>query len=189
MKKLALVALGVVCGSLAFGQELLTNPGFEANTFSTGTAPTGWTVIESGGISDYFSATTPVYDGAQSLALGAFGTPFEDDSFYQNIATTVGQQYTFSLWMYGDGTPGEVTMTFAGTVLYQTEPTIGSWTQQSFTVTATSTTSQVMIGGDNSPAYNYVDDASFQAVAAPEPASMAALGIGVLALIRRKRRS
>lgn len=186
MKKLAVLAIGMTFATGAFAQELLTNGGFEDNTVITGGAPNGWTVIQSTGISDYFTETNQVHSGNQALALEAFGSPLMDDTFYQDVATTAGSHYTYSIWAYGNSAPQEVTFVFNGTTLFQGATPNGVWTNYTYDVVATGSSSRFQFGGYNVPSGNYVDDASLRA-AVPEPATYAILGVGALALIRRRR--
>jgi len=179
MKKLALVALGVAFGSLAFGQNLLTNPGFETGDY------TGWT-IDSQSIYMAVNTVDP-HSGSYALQIGA--TTADGDQIHQTVADTSGANYVVSFWAVNvDAGSGEdaVHVSYDGNTLYNADPG-GAYAQFSFNVVGTGSDT-VTIAGWNSPSYSYVDDVSM-AAPVPEPASMAALGIGVLALIRRKRRS
>jgi len=107
------------------------------------------------------------------------------DYIYQTVATSNGTQYTLSLWAQNlSASGGDVlTVTWNSAVLYnQAAPT--GWNLLSFNVVGTGSDT-VEIGSFDGPDYHLVDDVSLDIV--PEPASLVALGIGALALIRRRR--
>lgn len=188
MKKLTLVAFAALGASFAFGQELLTNPGWElGNT-------TGWTVAHAGGFSGVAAASTswPAHSGGFALHMGATSATDQTD-IYQDVATTVGQSYTASFWAMDTNTPtstGSMLVTWGGVQIGPTTATSGVYTQYSLTAVATSTTTRFEITGWEAALYVMNDDNSVQAAAVPEPATFAAFGLGALglALARRRRK-
>ncbi len=177
MKKLIFAGLICAFGPAAFAQNLIQNGSFETGD------TTDWTVNS---LSVYSGVNTAqAEDGSYSLQLGAL-TQNADDIF-QMVSDTAGATYTLSFWdidTYQEGSAGDELL-YNGNVLYNADPG-SSWSQHTFTVTGTGS-DKVEIAGWDSPAYMYVDNYSMVA-STPEPASMALLGLGAFALLRRRRR-
>lgn len=186
MKKFTLVAFAALGASFAFGQELLTNPGWELGS------TTGWTVVHAGGFSGVAASSTtwPANTGGFALHMGATSATDQTD-IYQDVATTVGQSYTASFWAREmDTTPtGTMSITWGGVQIGPSSATVGAYTQYSLTAVATSAVTRFEITGWEAVSYVMNDDNSVQA-AVPEPATFAAFGLGALglALARRRRK-
>ncbi len=189
MKKFLLVSLLAVGASSAFAVELVVNGGFEPDA-------TGWTIAHLGSFSGV--TTTPnstnwvPHTGAYCFHMGATSSTDQSDVF-QDIATTVGTTYTVSVWAL-DLNPADATAgfnaTFGGTTFAARGPSLTSaYTQFSANIVATSALTRLEFTGYEATQYIQVDDFSVQAQAVPEPASMAALGLGVVALLRRRRKA
>ena len=113
-------------------------------------------------------------------------------SITQTIATTAGQSYLFSFDVHVDDVSA-FTATFGSTTLLSNAQVPISTppvpTHFSFTVTATSASTAIFFSG-SSDAFATVelDNVSVTPQATPEPATVAALGLGAFAFVRRRRR-
>lgn len=177
----------VVNGS--FEDPLISDNSFLAVTAGSGVL-TGWTV---GGTSiDVLSGPSRFVaaDGNQSVDL--VGTPGPGD-VSQLLATTDGTTYKirFALSRNDEGgsvADKDVDFSFGS----YTENLLGavqnSWTYFERTIVADSSLTELKFSSDASGFFGgLVDDVSVEAV--PEPASMAALTLGAMALITRRRKS
>ncbi|HTQ11577.1 MAG TPA: carbohydrate binding domain-containing protein [Fimbriimonadaceae bacterium] len=186
MKKPFLVAAVLGFATAAFSQNLVLNPGFETGDL------TNWTVAHAGSFSGVW--TNFPHSGTYNAYFGAVSSTDAED-FYQDIATTIGTTYTVSFWAFDEDatdTNENLDVMFAGNTVFNGIPQRGStsssnYAQYSGNFVATSTTSRLEVSGWEQLDYINADD--FSVTAVPEPASMAALGIGVVALIRRRRRA
>ncbi len=145
--------------------NLLTNGSFESTpasgylsvTAGDSTTIPGWTVVtpsvygeSTGSVDVVASPYWNAEDGTNSIDLaGSNGTP---GGLYQDVATTVGTQYSLTYWsaVNGDETPGQthdMAVSIGGQVLPLIEEAgTGrplTWVQHSATITATSTTTRV----------------------------------------------
>lgn len=146
-------------------------------------------------------------DGNWFISFGAFnvggGGPSSEanyDSLSQVLSTVSGQVYNVTYSIYalgGDGTAGDgsgdyFNVTWNGNVVTGSQisdnaTSFGKWIQ--YTVNVTGTGSDTLaLNGYNDTSYVNVDNVSVTAQAVPEPASMAALGIGLIGLVARRRR-
>lgn len=146
-------------------------------------------------------------DGNWYLSLGAFniggGGPVmqaDYDSLSQVLSTISGTTYNLTYYVYalgGDGTAGDgsgdyFNVTWNGNVVNGSQisdnaTSTGGWVKYNFTVVGTGS-DMLALNGYNDTTYVNVDNVSVVAQAVPEPASMAALGIGLIGLVARKRR-
>ena len=175
-----MIATGVV--QTASAQELITNGGFETGTFS------GWSLSGSGSSGVYYNGSNdPTLHNYRSAFIGAPVT------LYQNIATTVGQSYTFGFTNEVD--PGSAidsfSAAFGGQSVFSESTSSQPFIARSFSVTALSTSTQVSFtfSGGNFENFDNVTVTAL-AAAAPEPSTwgMMIVGLGVIGFALRRRR-
>ncbi len=163
--------------------NLLQNGGFESGDFSN------WTYTGLG-----FSTVTTGFasEGIYSAYLGDFSV-LGGGSLTQSFASVVGQSYTFSFDFAGDGdTPSGFDAQFDGnSVLTLTNPAFDlDFVHYSYTVTATSTTTDVKFAFYDDPFFMNLDNVSVVANAsptAPSPAAFIPFVVGGISLLRRRR--
>jgi hypothetical protein len=198
---LATTALLAVAGIQAHAQNIVQNGGFETGDL------TDWTSNHNGNFPWEVDAAASghgvPFDGtffASTACFGAdciTGSPSEQASLSQDLATTIGDSYTLDFWFgtAGNGNPMELQALFGGAVV-EDLVNVGPLAYTEFTISgliATSTTTTLEFLGRQDPLWNELDDVSVTdetLASAPEPASWL-LGFGgmlVLAtLVRQKR--
>jgi len=171
--------------------ESYSGSGFNSNI---GAGLTGWT-ISGGGIDIVTNATWDAADGVTSITLG-WNAPA---TISQTVATTSGQAYDLSFFMaaeiFGGSNLRTMDVLWNGNVVSSPSfaytgqgPTTMGWTQKSVMVTGTgSDLLQFRSTTTNQPQYGPALD-NVRLTAVPEPASMCALGLGVAALLRKRRK-
>ena len=184
---------GSICDGIA--GNLVANCGFETGDF------TSWTI---GGntlnpIDTYYGVDGP---DANSGSYGAYlsqdyldgGTAPVDLS--QTIATTPGGIYSISFWLEQDSAPTlgythAFSATFDGTTMLSLTPTValpgtvGSFTEYTYSETATAGSTALAFSFENDDNYWSFDDVSV--VPTPEPSTylLAGMALGVLLLLKR----
>ncbi len=176
----ALATFGVLAVS-ANAVNIVSNGSFETSDFS------GWTLV--GDPLNNFVDTGFSSDGTFAAWLGEVGGT---GTLSQTIATVVGQAYTFSFDFAGDGdSPSSFAAAFgSNTVLSVVDPAFDlNYNTYSYSVTATSALTNVQFTFQDDAFYVNLDNVQVSAQAVPEPASFVALGMGAVALIRRRRKA
>ncbi|MDB6001061.1 MAG: hypothetical protein JWP52_2760 [Rhizobacter sp.] len=177
------LALGLLAGTAHAADNIVANGGFESGLASW--TPSGF-LLEG---YDY-----GVGDIARSGTSAFYGGGVTDPGFLSQVLTTeVGTRYDVQLWLYSDGfLPNSFQVRAGGALLLNVDDDMqqqfGLLTT-SFVATSMQTTLQFALRND--AGFLRVDDVSVSAMAAavPEPQTYAlmALGLGALALIRRRR--
>lgn len=207
MKRLSIIFLALVGASAHAAGNLVSNGSFELGSDITAT---DWAITPTAGIGTVSFA--PAYGGSGTSPYGDRFVSFNGGDSQPGgtvsqggIATIAGQLYQVS-FAYGQfaGTPGDQTLQVgigdestlsllaAHSYTNMTPSTdFGTiWNRGKFTFVGTGNTVGIGftdLGTVNTYSTDLVlDDVSVQAV--PEPTSMAALGLGALAMLRKRRK-
>lgn len=208
---LTILTLAGIAG--AANANLVLNGGFETNTAGgdmsnmsnalwTATVANSTAYGPSGELDLYTTATfLPLpCEGHWKAALHTKGGTTDVDAFTLDLsgALTPGQSYTLSFCAVSNNDFGvgngeldigvSTSATGFGTWVYNTGVIpIGVWTTYTTTFVAPDASVFLSVSSVGSNhGWNHVDD--FQLDVVPEPASICALGLGALALLRRRRR-
>lgn len=204
------LVFGVAIGALqsSWG-NLVVNGGFEApgpigGTYQAVGGPndtsiTGWKTINTGvewmNPALYSPTWGPAHEGNYCLDLANLSNA-GPNGVRQYVPLTTGWTYEVSFW-YGtvtdQGRSGPVTICFSiddyETDVIATNPTNTiNWTYHSFLYTAPRSVGHLWLftSVDGDDGYAFVDDVQINSVV-PEPATLTALGVGVAAIVRRRR--
>ncbi len=189
-KKFFFVAvLTCTFGCAAFGQNLITNGGFETGDF------TGWTQFGDTSFTGVCADADPTtscsgytpYDGDW---MASFGPISAQGGITQTITTTPGASYLISFYLSnGQRGPDSLDVTFNGVTLVSgTNVGYLHWQLFQFTQVATSNTAALSFAFYQVPDYYDLDDVSVQLVDTPEPASLSLLASAFVAGMALKRR-
>jgi Big-like domain-containing protein len=161
------------------GSNLVANGNFATDSFS------GWTL--GGNYTSTFLGPEIYIDtnaeGGSTYAAG-MGSVDSDGTLSQTIATTAGQTYTLSFWLQNEGsTPNDFTATWNGTsLLALTNAAQSGYTEYTYTVTATGSTSTLEFSAMQDPSQWDLDNVSvIQATAAAPVLTIADPSLSVTA--------
>jgi hypothetical protein len=149
---------------LLVGQSLVQNGGFEAGSFAS------WTQSGNTAYTSVATSSSFVHSGTYGAALGPSGSL---GYLSQTLPTSAGQNYLLSLWLdnpqnSSGATPNQFLVQWNGTTLFnRTNIPYTTWTNLQFIVTATSASTVLQFGFDNTPYYLGLDDISVTPVAVP----------------------
>ena len=136
--------------------NLVANGSFETNSF------TGWTL---GGNDAPLAVGPQIYvnksaeSGTSAAAMGSVGS---DGTLSQTMATTAGQQYTLSFWLQNgaSGTNDFTALWNGQKLLALTNAAQSGYTEYTYTVTATGSTSTLQFAARNDPSHWNLDNIS-----------------------------
>ena len=136
--------------------NLVANGSFETNSF------TGWTL---GGndaplaVGPQIYVNTSAESGTYAAAMGSVGS---DGTLSQTMATTAGQQYTLSFWLQNgaSGTNDFTALWNGQKLLALTNAAQSGYTEYTYTVTATGSTSTLQFAARNDPSHWNLDNIS-----------------------------
>jgi hypothetical protein len=180
------LAAAIAISSAPAHAQLVTNGGFETGDL------TGWTRTAIGTCIDQVNSGS-----ARSGSFGFISSPSNSACVYsQSIATTAGQQYDFSFWVsnLGGGANSLFEAFWNGSSVYAlTNATASAYTQQFFSVTATSATTDInfVIRFDSN--FYMLDDVSVvrstTTTTVPEPSSVTLMVAGLSGIVLMRRRT
>ena len=140
--------------------NLVTNGGFETGDF------TGWTL--GGNYAGQTLITTNSQSGQYAVAMGPAGS---DGTLSQTLHTTAGQQYTLDFWLANMSSgPDDFTVKWNGTTLLAlVNASAQNYTEYTYTVTATGSTSNLEFDFRQDPTQWRLDGISVTPVGTAAP--------------------
>jgi hypothetical protein len=159
--------------------DFVTNGGFESGDF------TGWSTAKATSGSNFGVSTAYSHGGSLYGAFFGGSSVGLYDTISQNLATTAGDSYQVSFWVENLGGAANGFEAFWGTTalvnIVNSAPF--AWTEFTFTVTAVTDSTRLLLGAYQVPMFFGLDDVSVTAVGGvPEPASLSLMVIGLLGL-------
>lgn len=157
--------------------NLLANPGFELGSGSTFT---NWTAFNGGSAFVSGSGSSEVRTGSRSLKVvnpsDNPGAQYKVQLASDQINTTIGTQYTISLWIKATAAGGSMRLSTQPTAQYEGDQAIGTtFSQISWTITAKDTKTTFLIDIGLKANTYLIDDMSVtEVVAASSPGDIAA---------------
>ena len=181
---LALLTLAAL-PQVAQAQNLVLNPGFETGTFAN------WTKTGNTSLSDVISNAATIHTGSFGYRGGQTTTA---GGITQTISTLTGHSYTFSYWLKNSATSFTAQSFDASWNGTSVQSLLNSgamaYTEFSFTVIATGTSTPISFSFRNDPSFWRFDDVSVThlSAAAPEPGTLALLALGIVGGVVARRR-
>lgn len=178
MKKILSIAVGITVATMSQA-NLLSNGGFETGTFA------GWSV-------NGLTLPTIVADGHSGSFAASFAGSGSSNWISQSFFANSGWTYDVKLYIKNNGVGddrfyvqlGGSTPVDMAPIAYPLE----SWSEVSFQWVADTTGPDAITIGGFDPNTFQIDDVSVVVSSVPEPATIASLGLGALAIARRARR-
>jgi hypothetical protein len=140
-------------------QNLVVNSDFDSGPWLPPETLSGWSYSGNTGHTGIENGIG--LNGGYAIYIGPIGSDFDLD---QNIATVPGQTYQVQFYLENLGeTPNDFTASFGGTTLLSlvnTEIDQGGYTEYTYDVTATSSSSELLFEARQDPTYWYLDDVS-----------------------------
>ena len=133
MKKLYFLLILLIASNMSFGQNILTNGGFE--TWSIATEPDSWTLIDSG--ITLSEETTIVDEGSSAMRVDVTTGTQGSTDFRQSVTVISGTVYDVSVRVYHLDAFSKARLYEGGYGDYSDSGTVGSWQTLSGTFTAT----------------------------------------------------
>ena len=177
------VAIGLAVGTAQAAVNLVTNGSFETGDF------TGWTQIGNTGFTGVECPGAPFAGPGDGNCDAFFGPVGSTGGITQNLTTVAGVRYLIEFDFDPDGgTPSSFSATFGGTTLISVNnPPNTPYQVLGFTATATGATTALTFNFRDDPGFLKLD--SVAVAQAPEPGTMALLGIGMAGLWWKRRKA
>lgn len=174
------ILFAMVSIAIPASANLVSNGGFETGNFS------GWTTTPAGAGSS-FSVLASGHSGTYGAWFQA--NQGQHDQIAQVLATTASQQYHVSFWVENLGVEDDsLEVWWEGAIALNRTPLLTeleSWVLLEFDISATQNGSELRFKLHDAQSGIGLDDISVTPV--PEPVTIAGLGLGLAALLRRRK--
>lgn len=193
-------AAALTLASFSSQATLILNGDFEANAVNSGS----WSWMSSSLVEGWEGSNLEIWHGLNGvnaisgnnfIELNAHGANQGNWSIFQTFATDIGQQYQFSFYYRARNNSNEkFAVELAGMNWLFDDHTTQGWNYFSNSFVATGSNTTLRFTALNSGTIgNFIDAVQVSSVpsiqAVPEPASLAAFGVGLLALLTARRKS